>query len=76
MYLASSGFSSLQFMLIDVGASLSALLIYGAYALIFSTGLVMRVYARFFRVIEGGFGAIFGAIGAKLLVDGVRELKA
>jgi hypothetical protein len=50
-------------------------LIYGAYALIFSTGVVMRVYARFFRAIEGGFGAIFGAIGAKLFIDGVRELR-
>jgi threonine/homoserine/homoserine lactone efflux protein len=76
MYLATSGLSSLHFLFIDVGASLSALLIYGAYALIFSTGLVMRVYARFFRVIEGGFGAIFGAIGAKLFIDGMRELKA
>ena len=52
------------------------MLIYGAYALIFSTGLAMRVYARVFRGIEAGFGAIFGAIGAKLFVDGVRELKA
>jgi threonine/homoserine/homoserine lactone efflux protein len=76
MYLASSGLSSLHFLFIDVGASLSALLIYGAYALIFSTGLVMRVYARFFRVIEGGFGAIFGVIGAKLFIDGVREMRA
>jgi threonine/homoserine/homoserine lactone efflux protein len=75
MYLASSGLSSLHFLFIDVGASLSALLIYGAYALIFSTGVVMRVYARFFRAIEGGFGAIFGAIGAKLFIDGVRELR-
>jgi threonine/homoserine/homoserine lactone efflux protein len=75
MYLASSGLSSLHFLFIDVGASVSAMVIYGAYALIFSTGLVMRVYARFFRVIEGGFGAIFGAIGAKLFIDGVRELK-
>jgi threonine/homoserine/homoserine lactone efflux protein len=76
MYLASSGLSPLHLLFIDVSASISALLIYGAYALIFSTGLVMRVYARFFRAIEGGFGAIFGAIGAKLFIDGVRELKA
>jgi threonine/homoserine/homoserine lactone efflux protein len=76
MYLASSGLSAPHLLLIDVAASLSAMLIYGAYALIFSTGLAMRVYARFFRVIEAGFGAIFGAIGAKLFVDGVRELRA
>jgi threonine/homoserine/homoserine lactone efflux protein len=76
MYLASSGFSPLEFAIIDVGASTSALLVYGGYALIFSTGIIMRAYARFFRGIEGAFGAIFGLVGAKLFLDGMRELRA
>jgi len=76
MYLASSGISKAQFLVVGLGASASAMAIYGAYALVFSTGIAMRAYARFFRVIEGGFGAVFGAIGAKVFVDGLRELKA
>lgn len=76
MYLASSGFTAAQFLIIDIGASASAMAVYGAYALVFSTGIVMRVYARFFRAIDASFGAIFGVIGARLLIDGVRELKA
>lgn len=76
MYLASLSLSTLQFLAIGIGASASAMIIYGTYALIFSTGIAMRAYARFFRVIEGSFGAVFGAIGAKVFVDGVRELKA
>ncbi|MCB5176586.1 LysE family translocator [Microvirga lenta] len=76
MYLASSGLSVLGFLAIGLGASASAMVIYGTYALLFSTGIVMRAYARFFRAIEGSFGLVFGAIGAKLVVDGVKELRA
>ncbi|MGO4571479.1 LysE family translocator [Microvirga sp. 2TAF3] len=76
MYLASAGLSTLQFLAIGVGASISATVVYGTYALIFSTGTVTRVYARFCRVIEGCFGVAFGGIGAKLFIDGIRELKA
>jgi threonine/homoserine/homoserine lactone efflux protein len=75
MYLASLSLSKLQFLAIGLGASASAMIIYGTYALIFSTGIAMRAYARFFRVIEGSFGAVFGAIGAKVFIDGVRELR-
>lgn len=75
MYLASHGLSPLEFLLVGAGASASAMAIYGGYALLFSTGVAVRVYQRFFRLIEAAFGAVFGALGAKLIADGIRELR-
>lgn len=76
MFLASSGLSSGQFVIIGFGASLSATLIYGTYAILFSTGVAVRGYRRFFRLIEGAFGAVFGILGGRLLFDGIRALRA
>lgn len=75
MYLASAGLSTWQFLAVGAGAAISALIVYGTYALIFSTGTVTRIYTRFFRVIEGCFGAAFGTIGAKLFADGIKEIR-
>jgi len=36
----------------------------------------MRAYRRTARYVEGAFGAIFGALGVKLVADGIRELRA
>jgi threonine/homoserine/homoserine lactone efflux protein len=76
MYVASMGLPALTFLAIGIGASASAMLVYGAYALLFSTGVFMRGYARFSRYIEASFGAVFGIFGANLVLDGVREFKA
>lgn len=57
-----------------IGAA-SAAVIYGIYAVLFSTSVIDRTYHRFWRVIEGLFGATFGALGGKLLYDGFRELR-
>lgn len=75
MFLAAAEFSNGQFLIVGVCVSLSALGIYGAYAFAFSTGAAVRAYGRFFRVIETTFGALFGAIGARLVADGIRELR-
>ena len=56
--------------------SLSAFLIYGGYAVLFSTGVARRVHARSARTLEATFGALFTLLGAKLLLDGLRELRA
>ena len=53
----------------------TAALIYSTYAFLFSTNTAMRSYARFFRIIETGFATIFGAIGGKLIWDGVSQLR-
>ena len=54
----------------------SALLIYGTYGLLFSSQLAGTFYARFARAIEFIFGAAFGALGALLVLAGVRALRA
>lgn len=76
MFLASSHLSMAYFLAIGVVASLSAAMIYGSYALLFSTGLAVRGYRRFFKVIDGLFGLLFGALGAKLLWGGIRQIAA
>lgn len=52
--------------------SLSAILIYGGYGVLFSSDVAQRVYARGAEVLEASFGALFTRLGAKLIVDGVR----
>lgn len=52
----------------------SALVIYGVYAFVFSAGPVRRVQARFARATDALFGLAFGAIGARILADGVGEI--
>lgn len=76
MYVASLQYSSLGFLLVGLEVALSALVIYMGYAWLFSTGVAVRAYQRFFKVAEGTFGLIFGALGAKLFIDGLRELRA
>lgn len=74
-FLASAGLSNIQFLLIGLCVAASAMVIYSAYAMLFSTGLATRAYRRFFRLIEAAFGALFGLIGAKLVIDGLREIR-
>jgi threonine/homoserine/homoserine lactone efflux protein len=75
MFLASTHLTTAQFLLIGASASASAMAIYGTYAVLFSSGVAVRAYTRFFRAIEGTFGALFGAIGAKLVLDGIRSVR-
>lgn len=76
IFLASAHLSHGQFLAIGLCMSLSAMTIYGTYAVLFSTGLAMRAYRRTARYVEAAFGTIFGALGVKLISDGIRELRA
>jgi len=75
IFLAAAHSSSTQFLVIGFCMSLSAMAIYGTYALLFSTGAAMRAYGRLSRSIEATLGLVFGALGAKLIADGIRELR-
>jgi threonine/homoserine/homoserine lactone efflux protein len=76
IFLASAHLTNSQFLFIGFCMSLSAMAIYGTYALLFSTGLAMRGYRRAAKYVEGAFGAIFGALGIRLISEGIRELRA
>ncbi len=76
LFLASSGTGGLGFLGVGAYAATTAMLVYGTYAVLFSTGLAARTYGRFQRWIEGLFGAVFGALGGKLVADAVAELRA
>ena len=57
-------------------AFVSAALIYGGYAFVFSTGAASRVYERITRLVETCFGLVFGALGGQVILDGIRELRS
>lgn len=55
--------------------AISATLIYGSYALVFSSRLAGQFYRRFARAIEFVFGAAFGCLGGLLVLAGIRALR-
>ncbi|MEO0939265.1 MAG: LysE family translocator [Pseudomonadota bacterium] len=73
LFLAASGFGNWQFVGMGLLVAGSALAVYGTYALLFSTGIALRGYARAYRTVDAGFGLIFGGLGARLAWDGARE---
>lgn len=75
-FLFGAGLSPAQVFAFGPAGAISGFVIYGLYALLFSTGFASRTYAKFSRWFEVAFGAAFGALGGKLLFDGVRELRS
>ncbi|MEL6436082.1 MAG: LysE family translocator [Pseudomonadota bacterium] len=75
-FLFGSGLPAWQVLAFGPLAALTAILIYGGYGLMFSSGLATRTYARFARWIECAFGAAFGALGGALLWDGIKQARA
>ncbi|MEZ5715924.1 MAG: LysE family transporter [Paracoccaceae bacterium] len=75
VYLAGIGIAGLAVLPVGGAVAGSALLVYGGYGWIFSSGPVSGAYARFARWIEGAFGAVFALIGGRLALDGLRALR-
>jgi threonine/homoserine/homoserine lactone efflux protein len=74
LFLASNGVTAVEYLLIGILAAASAFAVYGTYALLFSTGVAVRAYGGLFRWIQGLFGAVFGALGGKLVVDSIADV--
>ncbi|MEL6919690.1 MAG: LysE family translocator [Pseudomonadota bacterium] len=74
-FLFGSGLSAWQVVAFGPLAALTAIMIYGGYGLLFSSGFATRTYSRFARWIELAFGGAFAALGGTLLLDGLRELR-
>lgn len=74
-FLFGQGMSAWHVVAFGPIGALSGLVVYGTYALLFSTGIAMRGYARFSRWFEGIFAGAFGIMGASLLWSGLRETR-
>ncbi|MEM9332856.1 MAG: LysE family translocator [Pseudomonadota bacterium] len=74
-FLFGAGLTAEQVLLFGPLGAISGFVIYGAYAFLFSTDLANRGYRKFSRWIELIFSASFGALGGKLVLDGIKELK-
>ncbi len=74
-FLFGQGLSPWHVLAFEPMGALSGLVIYGTYAMLFSTGFAMRGYARFSRWFEGVFAAAFGLMGASLLWAGMKAAR-
>ena len=74
-FLVGSGLSGLTLIVFAPLAALSALAIYGGYALLFSSGGARAVHARIARPLETLFGALFAVLGGRLLLEGLRAIR-
>jgi threonine/homoserine/homoserine lactone efflux protein len=74
-FLFGAGLTAPQVLAFGPMGAISGFVIYGTYSALFSTGIASRTYAKFSRWFEFAFGAAFGALGGKLVLDGVRELR-
>jgi len=74
-FLFGAGLSAEQVLLFGPLGAVSGFLIYGFYAYLFSTNVAASVYQRFSRWIETAFAVSFGALGGKLIFDGIKELR-
>lgn len=74
-YLFGAGLTATQVLMFGPLGMLSCLLVYGFYALLFSSNFAVAGYARFVRGFEAVFTLSFGALGGKLILDGIRELR-
>lgn len=75
-YLFGAGLSAGQVLMFGPLGALSGLIVYGLYAALFSTSVAARFYSQFARRFEVVFAGAFGALGGKLIYDGLRELRA
>lgn len=74
-FLFGQGLSAWHVLAFGPMGALSGLIVYGTYAMLFSTGVAMRGYTRFSRWFEGVFAAAFGLMGASLIWAGVKEAR-
>lgn len=74
-FMYGAGLSAAEVLVFAPVGAVTALLIYGTYSFLFSTGLARRAYAQFARWFELAFATAFGALGGKLLFDGLREIR-
>jgi len=74
-YLFGAGLTAEQVLLFGPVGAFSGFLIYGTYAVLFSTGFATKKYQQFSKWIEMLFAVSFGALGGKLLFDGLKEIK-
>ena len=72
-FLFGHGLSAQHVLAFGPIGAISGLVIYGTYAMLFSTEIAMRGYSRFAKWFEGVFAAAFSAMGASLIWSGVRE---
>ena len=74
-FMRGSGLSGIEVVGYAPIGAISALVVYGCYALLFSTAIATHFYDRVGKVFELVFGGFFAAFGISAIYAGVIELK-
>lgn len=74
--LSGGGLDTVGVMYFAPIGALSALLIYGGYAVLFSTKVARRFHERTATSLQFIFGSLFTLLGLKLLLDGINGFRA
>lgn len=74
-FLFGFGLSKWQVAALSPAFSLAAFFVYGGYSIVFSTGVAIATYRRFWWITQTVFGGLFGGLGLSLIFAGVREIK-
>lgn len=74
-FLFGSGLNQVEVLAFGPLAAISAVVVYSAYAMLFSSATVGALYRRFTVGIEVAMGAVFGALGLVLIGAGVRAIR-
>ena len=74
-FLFGSGLTVWQVVGLSPVFAMATFLIYASYGFLFSTGVAIGTYQKFWRLTEVVFGCLFGTLGATLLFSGLHEIK-
>lgn len=72
-FLFGQGFDTPLVFFFGTAGALSSLLVYGGYSILFSAGWMTLAYKKIQGWVEAAFVAMFGAMGAALVLSGLRE---
>lgn len=75
-FLSGAGLSPQAMWLFAPLGAFSAFMVYGSYALLFSTHTALQIYQRFSRRFELVMSAMFGLMGGKLIYDGINAIRS
>lgn len=74
-FMFGAGLSGIEVLVLAPIGALTSIGVYGAYALLFSSGPARGIHGRFARAIEAIFATTFGVLGGFLVWTGLKEIR-
>lgn len=74
-FLFGSGLTVWQLVGLSPVFAMATFVVYASYGVLFSTGVAIGTYQKFWRLTEVVFGFLFGTLGAILLISVLKEIE-